>query len=51
MGSNVPVRNESTMKIYMCLFFPIFLCFNFCRYSPVMLYSNVRHLSFIYGGN
>ena len=24
---------------------------NFSRHSPVMLYSNVRHLSFIYGGN
>ena len=33
------------------LFFSKFFCFNFCRYSPVLLFSNVRHLSFIYGGN
>ena len=32
-------------------FFPNFFCFNFCRYSPVTLYSNVQHLSFIYGEN
>ena len=32
-------------------FFLKFLCFNFCRYSPVMLYPNVRYFSFIYGGN
>ena len=24
-------------------------CFNFCRYSPVLLFLNDRHLSFIYG--
>ena len=35
-----------------CLFFSNFslYCFNFCPYSPVTLYSKVRHLSFIYGG-
>ena len=32
-------------------FFSKFFGFNFCRYSPVMLYSNGWHLSFIYGGN
>ena len=32
-------------------FFFAFFCFNFCLYSPVLLFSNVRHLSFIYGGN
>ena len=26
-------------------FFLKFLCFNFCRYSPVMLYPNVRYFS------
>ena len=31
-------------------FFQIF-CFNFCGYSPVLFFSYVRHLSFIYGGN
>ena len=34
-----------------CHFFSYFFCFSFCRYSPVLLFSNVRHLSFIYGGN
>ena len=34
-----------------CLFFSKFFCFNFCRCSPVLLFSNVRHLSFVYGGN
>ena len=29
-----------------CHFFP-----NFCRYSTVLLFSDVRNLSFIYGGN
>ena len=28
-------------------FFLKFFCFNFCRYSAVMLYPNVRYFSFI----
>ena len=28
-----------------CLFCSNFVCFNFCPFSTVMLYSNVRHLS------
>ena len=35
-----------------CLFFfSTFFRFNFCSYSPVLLFSDVRHLSFIYVGN
>ena len=29
-----------------CLFFPFF-CFNFCGYSPALLFSNDQHLSLI----
>ena len=32
-------------------FFSNYFCFNFCRYSPVLLFSNNRHLSLIYGGD
>ena len=31
--------------------FSKFFCFNVCGYSPVLFFSYVRHLSFIYGGN
>ena len=33
------------------IFFSYFFCFNFSRYSAVLLFSNVRVFFFIYGGN
>ena len=41
-------RRQNTGPGSGCLFFPNFFCFNFCPYSPVLLFLNFRYLSFIY---